>query len=128
MGTTNLQLYALADVFVNGSLLAEEASVTIDRATNSQQVLTVNKGYSGESPGALMTEISVDSAVPAVGFELNPGLYMGALQAVEFTIFAGSKKLTFNGFIISDNFSHAVNTESKLSFKARGSFSDWVDG
>lgn len=123
---SNLQLYTLANVYVNGSLLAEEASVTVDRATNSQQVITVAKGYAGESPGAAMTELSVENVVPAADFELNPGKFMGSMQVVEFSAFAAGRTLTFKGFIVSDNFSHAANSASKLSFKARGSFSDWV--
>lgn len=123
---SNLQLYAVANVTVNGTLLAEEASVTVDRATNSQQVITVAKGYAGESPGAPMTEISVDEAVPSTFFELDASGFMGELQAVEFTIYVGSaNSLTFKGFIISDNFRHAANDKSNLSFRARGSFSSW---
>lgn len=126
MSVSNLQLYSLANVYVNGSLLAEEASMSVDRATNSQIVNTVAKGYAGESPGAAMTELSVDSAVPAADFELNPGKFMGSLQVVEFTSFVAGRTLTFKGFMISDNFKHAVNSQSMLSFKARGSFSDWT--
>jgi hypothetical protein len=122
---SNLQLYTAGFVYVNGSLLAEEASVTVSRATNSQQIITVAKGYSGESPGAAMCEITVESVVPAADFELNPGKFMGDLKVCEFTIFAAGNTLTFKGFIISDNFSHAANSESKLSFQARGNFADW---
>lgn len=121
----NLQLYTAAFVYVNGALLSEEASVTVSRATNSQQVITVAKGYAGESPGAAMCEITVESAVPAGDFELNPDKFMTDLKVVEFTVFAAGNTLTFKGFIISDNFSHAANTESKLSFQARGQFAEW---
>ena len=34
--------------------------------------------------------------------------------------------LTWKGFIISDNFTHSVNTPSKLKFTVVGGFSDWV--
>lgn len=122
---SNLQLYTAANVYINGSLLAEEASVTVARSTNSQQVITVAKGYAGESPGAPMTDITVENAVPAADFEVNPGKFMAELKVVEFTVFAAGNTLTFKGFIITDNFSHAANTESKLSFTARGSFADW---
>src|SRR5574338_728038 len=118
----NLQLYTAAFVYVNGALLSEEASVTVNRSTNSQQVITVAKGYAGESPGAAMCEITVESAVPAADFELDPSKFLGELRVTEFTVFAAGKTLTFKGFIISDNFSHAANTESKLTFSARGQF------
>lgn len=121
-----LQLYTLGEVYVNGAKLAEEAQMSISRKTNSQAVLTVARGYSGESPGAAMTDISITNAVPAAAFELNPGSFMGQLKVVEFTCFAAGQTLSFKGFIIEDNFSHAVNSEAKLEFKARGEFSDWT--
>ena len=121
----NLQLYTAAFVYVNGALLAEEASVTVNRSTNSQQVITVAKGYAGESPGAAMCEVTVESAVPAGDFEFNTSSSLEELRVTEFTIFAAGNTLTFKGFIISDNFSHAANTESKLSFSARGQFAKW---
>ena len=61
-----VQLYTLAYVTVENALLTEEASVTVNRATNSQVVNTVAKGYAGESPGAATTEIQVTNAVPAI--------------------------------------------------------------
>lgn len=122
---TNLQLYSNARIFVNGSELTEAADVQVSRATNSQQIVTIAKGYAGESPGAPMTEITVNNAVPAADFEMNPGKFMGEMKIVEFTVFAGNATLTFKGFIISDNFQYAANSQSQLSFTARGSFSDW---
>lgn len=128
--STNLQQYTIANIYVTTpdagtKLLSEEASVTIDRSTGSQQVLTVQKGYSGESPGASMCELSVDNAVPSADFEFDPGPYMADLLPVKFTVFAAGRTLNFDGFIISDNFQHAVNSEAKLSFKARGNFGTW---
>lgn len=122
---SNLQLYTAAYVYVNGLLLGQEASVQVSRATNSQAINTVVGGYSGESPGAGMTEITVDSVVPSADFELDAGKFMGDLQVVEFSVFAAGKTLTFKGFIISDNFSAGVDTPTKLSFSARGKFANW---
>jgi hypothetical protein len=123
---SNNQLYAVAYVYVNGGLLAEAASVSVKRATNSQPVTTIVKGYAGESPGASMTEISIEGAVPAAGFEMNPGPFMAQLKAVEFTMFVAGAKMTFKGFITEDNFQYAVNSEAKLSFSARGNFADYT--
>jgi len=132
-GAQNLQLYALASVYVRGEgrlegsseLLTEEGSVTIDRSTGSQPVKTVHKGYSGESPGSAMTEISVDSAVPSSAFEMDPSKFMGELLQCDIDINVGGMVLKFHGFIISDTFSHSTDAEAKISFKARGVFSNW---
>ena len=123
---SNTQLYTKADVFVDGLHLVEEASVQITRNTNSQAVNTVAKGYAGESPGAPMIEMTVEGAVPAADFELNPQKYMTDLKVAEFTVFAGNSTLTFKGFVVSDSFSHAVNAESKLTFTVRGSYDEWT--
>ncbi|MDI3282114.1 hypothetical protein [Polyangium sp. 15x6] len=121
----NLQQYTKAVVYVNSSVLSEEASVTIKRTSGSQPVKTVAKGYAGESPGSPMTEITVSNAVPSADFELNPGQYINLLDIVEVTIFAAGRTLTVKGSIIDDNFSHAVDSEAKLEFNFRGGPSDW---
>jgi hypothetical protein len=121
----NLQLYTKATVYIDGSLLSEEASVSVDRSTGSQPVKTTAKGYAGESPGAPMMEIEVSNAVPAADFELNPGEYMANLESCEVTIFAAGSTLTATMFIYKDNFKHAVESQSNLSFSARGPFGDW---
>lgn len=121
----NLQNYSLAYVTVNGSLLTEHASMDITRSTGSQAVMTVAKGYAGESPGASTVEIDITNAVPSADFEFNPGPFMKALQPVEIGIIVASKTLVAKGFIISDAIKHSVNSESTLSFKFRGQFADF---
>lgn len=124
------QIYALANVLVNGSLLAEEMSVTLSRDSKAQEIETVVKGFSGISPGAARTTLEVESAVPAADFELQPDKYWsnsGVPQKVEATVFVGSGRvLTFKGFIISDNFTHAVNSPSKLKMTIVGGFASYV--
>jgi hypothetical protein len=122
---SGLQLYTLAYVLVDGAILTEEASVTVNRATNSQVVNTVAKGYAGESPGASSVEIQVTSAVPSADFEMNPGRFMKALKEVEIGVLVAGRQLTARGFIISDSFKHSVNSESSLDFTFRGSFADY---
>lgn len=125
-----LQTYSQVEVYLNGAKLAEEAQVTISRRSNAQPVMTVAKGYAGESPGAAMLEIKVTNAIPAAGFEVNPGSFMGlvsssALTPVELTFFTAGQTLTTRGFIFEDNLSHAVNSEAKLEFSARTEPADW---
>jgi hypothetical protein len=122
---SGLQLYALAYCLVDGAILTEEASIQVNRATNSQPVNTVAKGYAGESPGAANCEIQVTNAVPSKDFEMNPGKYMKGLKEVEIGVLVAGKQLTAKGFIISDSFKHSVNNESTLEFSFRGSFADY---
>lgn len=122
----NLQLYTLAFVTTDGTLLAEEKSVSVDRATNSQAVNTVPKGYAGESPGAAMCEFTVDNAVPAAAFEFDAGAKMRALIPTHLYIIGpGGSQLKGECFIISDSFKHGVNQEATYSFRARGPMTLW---
>jgi hypothetical protein len=121
----DLQQYTKALVYIDGGLLSEEATVTVRRNTGSQPVKTTAKGYAGESPGAAMTELDVENAVPSADFELDPGKYMANLDTAEVTIFAAGRTLTTKGTIFSDNFAHGVETAAKLSFNFRGAFAQW---
>lgn len=125
-----LQLYSQCEVFLNGSKLAEEAQVSIERNTSAQVVNTVAKGFAGVSQGAQAMHVKITNAVPAVAFEINPGTFMGmisggSMQVVELTLFAAGQTLTAKGFVMNDSFSHAVNTESKLDFALICEPADW---
>lgn len=122
----SLQTYSIVTTYWNGSLLSEETTVSIDRDTRAQEIVTVSKGFSGLSPGAPIMQVSIDSAVPAADFELNPGPYMKALAVGEFTAFAAGRTLTAKGFIIKDNTSHSANAESKISYSFILEFADWT--
>lgn len=121
----NFQLYTQAFVYINSALLAEEAEVRVARTTNASDVLTVAKGFAGQSPGAAMTTITVTSAVPAADFEFDPGRYMNTLETVEVTIAAAGKTMTLKGFIPEDGFNHSVNSQSQLEFTIKGNFALW---
>ena len=125
-----LQLYSQCEVFINGSKLAEEAQVSIERNTSAQVVNTVAKGFAGVAQGAQVMNIKITNAVPSAAFELNPGPFMGmvsggAMQVMELTLFAAGQTLTAKGFVMSDSFSHAVNTESKLEMTIMCEPADW---
>ena len=122
----NLQLYSKATITINGLLLTEEGSVTVQRLTGAQEVDTVAKGFAGVSPGAPRLKITLENAVPAADFELNPGPYMKLLEEVEVSVFAGGRTLTTKGFVMEDNFSHATSTPSKLTMNITAQWADWI--
>ena len=121
----NLQNYSKATVTWNSLLLTEESSVSIRRLSGAQQVKTVAKGFAGLSPGAAMMEIQISNAVPSADFELNPGPAIQQLEVGEMSVFAAGRTLTTKGFITDDNFTHAVETPSKLDFTVVAQFADW---
>jgi hypothetical protein len=124
---SNLQQYTLLFETADGALLSQEQSVQVERTTNSQAVSTVANGYSGESPGAAMIEVTVESAVPSGGFEFDAGKKIAALLPTNlFTIGPGGKQLKGQCFIISDSIKHAVNSATAYTFRARGPLAMWT--
>jgi hypothetical protein len=120
-----VQRYSKAAIYVNSLPLTEESNVTVKREDGGNAVKTVAKGYSGRSPGAPMTMITVKNAVPSADFEFNPGPFMNNTEPVEVTVFAAGRTLTVSGFIISDNFQHGVDAAAELEFEFEGGASDW---
>lgn len=83
-------------------------------------------GYKGESPGAAMCEFTVESAVPAGGFEFDAGKKMaGLLPTKLYTLGPGGKQLKGECFIISDSLRHGTNQAAAYTFRARGPFKLW---
>ncbi len=119
-------LYTLCEVYINGTKLVEETSVKVSRDSKANVVDTVARGFAGVSPGAKMLTISVENAVPSADFEQDPGKFIRDLGVVELTLFAAGRTLTSKGFILSDNFGHAVNSASTLSFDFVGEFANWT--
>lgn len=111
------QLYTNASIYINSRHLAEQASVKVSRKSGANPVHTQGKGFAGMSPGSPFMEIQVESAVPAVDFEMDPGqFHVGRLVPFEVTVFAAGRTLTSTGWTTEDDFSSAVNSESKLNF------------
>lgn len=121
----NLQLYSNAYVSIDGKLLVEEASVTLEKKSGLNPVFTVAGGLAGMSQGASTIEVTVDNAVPSIDFEFNPDMYMRTGAVVEVGVVMASRQSVFKGFITDATYSHSVNDASKLSMKFLCRFSDF---
>ena len=120
-----LVVYSLIFVTLNNAILTQEGSCSMKLTTGSQAVGTVPLGYAGESPGMNMCEIDIESACPIAGFEYDAGTVMNGLIPVELGIVAAGKTAKAKGFIIEDDFKHALNQEAKQSIRFRGQFPIW---
>ncbi len=117
---SNVQLYTLLFFVGDGTLLSEEQDLSIARATNSQPVSTVAKGYSGESPGAGMVELDVTNAIPANGFEFDMGKKMAGLIPLDVQVLGpGGTSMRGKAFVVADTIRHGVNKEATYEFRAR---------
>lgn len=121
----NLQLYSNAYVTIDGRLLTQESSVSIDKKSGLNPVFTVAEGLAGMSQGASTCEVSIDNAVPSADFEFNPDPYMRTGAVVEIGIIMASRQTVFKGFITEATYHHAVNDASKLSMKMLCRFADF---
>lgn len=119
------QLYTSSAVYINSAQLTENASVSIDRDAGFQRVLTIAKGFSGVSPGAKLAMMSISNAVPAAGFEFDPGDVMEGLIPVSVAVFAANSTFITTGFVEKDTFKHAVNQEAMLDISFICQFGKW---
>ena|SRR5688572_7206932 len=121
----NLQLYASGYVQVDGKTLTEETSLTLEKKSGLNPVMTVINGFSGMSQGATTVEISIDSAVPSRDFEFNPDRYMRLGSVVEVIVQMAGRLTTVKGFITEASYSHSVGDAAKLSMKLMCKFEDF---
>jgi hypothetical protein len=121
----NLTLYSNAYVTVEGKLLTQESSVSVEKKSGLNPVYTVAEGLAGMSQGASTAEISIDNAVPSADFEFNPDAFMRTGAVVEIGVIMAGRQSVFKGFITDATYSHSVNDASKLSMKLLCRFSDF---
>jgi len=126
MATTNTLIYTKVQVEIAGSPAMEASKVSFDRTVNSVAVKTINKGYSGETPGAPMSEMTLDFAVPDGQFEFDIESAIQTVTPVEFTIKLNNGKfVNFNGTITNDSLSYSIDDNTTYNLKARGTMSFW---
>ena len=118
-------LYSNALVTFDGLLLAEEASVTINKRSGLNPVYTVAKGFAGMSQGAGTIELTIDMAVPSSDFEINPDKYMQTGKIVEIGLVMANRQTTVKMFVTDADYSHSVNQEARMSLKLIGPLQAW---
>ena len=119
------QLYSATYITFDNKLLAEEASVTIDKKSGLNPVFTVAKGFAGMAIGASSCEMTIESATPSADFEVNPDPYMITGKLVEVGAVMAGRQMTAKMFVTDATYSHAVNQESKVSIKLMGPLAPW---
>jgi hypothetical protein len=118
-------VYSNIVVYLDGKLLSEESSATINFKSGKQPVFTVTKGLAGFSLGADYDEIQLECNVPADDFEINPSQLIHDTLAIkqdpsynvwhEITLIAASRTYTSSIFFTDASISHSVDGASKIS-------------
>jgi hypothetical protein len=113
-----LQTYTEFYAFIDGKLLAEAVTVTVDHKNNAQPVHTIAKGFSGMSPGANETSVKVSNVHPRAGAEFNAVESLQNLTLHDFVFFRGSKKVKCKGYVTDVSEGGGVNKEATYDFTA----------
>ncbi len=121
----NLQLYSGAFVTLDNKLLAQEASVTVEKKADLKPIYTLAAGLAGMSLGVGTAEVTIENAVPSSDFELCPDRYIRTGAIIEVGIVMAGRQSVFRGFITEATYSHSVNDASKLSMKFLCRFADF---
>lgn len=124
--SSSATLYTLLYATINSALLLEEQSCDMKRIGGGQIVGTVAKRFAGISPGMSIAQITITSAIPAAGFEYDPGDSIDGYLPIDYAIVGpGGKSAKGTGFIMEDEVKHAMNQESSHTMMITGSFPKW---
>lgn len=124
---SKLQLYSKVYVYINGSLLVQNADVKITRHSGMTPLSTLFRSFAGSAQGNQFIEIAIGNAVPEAGFEYDPGIVEETYGAfVNISLVAGGSTLTTDGNIIEDNLSYAIDSSSKLDITFHGEYANWI--
>jgi len=122
---TSFSRYDRVIVYINGQLMAEEASVTMKFASGLNKVQTVVKGFAGVSKGSEEVDISISAAIPSAGFEFMP-VNLPSGTVINVSCYTGSKTYSADAIVMSYDVSHAVNDHAKISLEIAGQYQDWA--
>lgn len=121
----DLQLYSNAYVLLNGALLTQESSVSVEKKSNSTPTYTLAMGFAGLSQGAGIIEINIENAVPSKDFEFHPDLNVRTGEPVEIGIVMAGRQTLIKGFILNASYHHSVNDASKMSMSLICRYADF---
>lgn len=98
------KLYTKGRIFVfnedgAGGLVAECTSFSVDFNTNDNDVVTLADGFTGITPGAGTVSVSIDTAVPRTGFEMEWHTWAKERKIIEITGHRGASTISCKGFI-----------------------------
>lgn len=120
-----LKSYSKATVWVNGLLMAEEASVKMNFNSGLSKVYTVQKGFAGVSKGAPEVAISMTAAIPTDGFEYLPEKLPNG-TVINCSVFTGSKTYSGDCIVMSYSIDHSANSHATISMEIAGVYQDWA--
>ncbi len=113
-----MQFYDRAFVFINGQLLGEAESVSVQYQGEHIPIATLVKDLAGVTPVPKSAVIEVTSFVPAKGFEQDAvKLFLeGTFVKVRVQFGGSGIKMTAEGIVQPPNVSASATDASRISF------------
>ena len=96
--------------------LAEASTVRASVSSNSNQVTTMKKGLAGRSRGAVVSQVTVENAIPKGGLEVEFMDKCVQDADVRITLLIAGRRMTFEGWIDTVDTSQGVNEMATISF------------
>lgn len=126
----SIGIYDQVYAYVNGGLLAENISVTVELVGTDEDVMTIVKGLSGFTPGPDSVKVTFSNVVPASGFEFNAWNAQLNKEIVELKLqFGGSgMSLTSEGRFSGNKIDAGVSKTTGYDFDFTGSPAPWEGG
>jgi len=118
-----LELYDQLFIELNGKLLAENTSLSVDLTSDDQDVMTTVKGWSGVSPSPDMRTISGEGVVASTkGIEVDMEQWkVDRTEVTARVVFGGSgKSFVSKGVIKKVSASGGVGQTVKVTFEFTG--------
>ena len=118
--------HAMLLTTVNGSPLLQAEKYHVGRDMKNILVETIALGVCGVSRGSAMIAIDVTEAVPAAGFDFDPGLFMDALIPVTACVQGpGGQTLMCPAYVMKDDLEQSANAKASHSFQMVGPMQQW---
>jgi hypothetical protein len=113
--------------YINGALLAENTTITLALEGQEQDVNTIVKGFSGQTPGPTKVVASCSNVIPISGFEVDTwNMQLNSVKVEMKFQFGGSgKALTSEGFIRGNKIEGGVGNTTGLDFEFHGGPGGW---
>ena len=122
---SQVQLYTKVFIYINNSLLTQNANVKLTRNAALLPAHNTYQGFAGFTQGAPHLEIEAGNIVPLAGFEYNPGPDELNSNIVTVTLVAADQTLTTDGGITGDDLSYAIDNHTVFNFHFYGEYADW---
>lgn len=113
-------IYAVMRLFEDQQLLTEPMTIDAEANPDNKPVATMVKGFAGITPGAAVTNLSVDSAVPRTGAEVDWIKLAFDHTAVEMVVTIGVKQKVSKGFIMNSKVNGGIGKETTISCSFTG--------